>query len=160
MMLYTVYVRPILDYGSIIFNSNSKQNCLLIEKVQKRFTRYVFNRCYKYVYPIMPIYSERLQILKLETLQSHRLKIDLIYFHKLITNNVQIETCFPLFCDAYITRTNIRGLIPISSTKNSRNEFFLTRIPKYYLKLPPEIVSLPLPSFIQAIKAFDISKIL
>ena len=65
-MLYKVYIRPILDFGSSIYNSDSKQNCILREKVQKRFTCYVFSRCYKFEHPIIPDYEERLKILNLD----------------------------------------------------------------------------------------------
>jgi hypothetical protein len=152
--MYNLYVRPLLDYGSVIFNSSSKQNSLLIEKVQKRFTRYVLTRCLKLDYPINPPYSERLKLFNLETLESRRLKTDLIFFHKLLTNEIQVENSFPIFCDTFITRTNPRGIYPITSSKNIRNDFILIRITKIYAKLPSDLVSLPPKQFFGAMKRY------
>lgn len=154
--MYYAYIRPLLDYGSPIFNSSSKQNCLLIEKVQKRFTRFVFSRCYKYVYNPMPPYLERLKILGMESLESRRLKTDLFFFQKLLTNEIHIESSLPIFCDIFTTRTNPRGIYPIIGSKNIRSEFFLVRTAKLYLKLPLYIVNLPVSSFINAVKNLDI----
>ena len=40
--MYFTYVVPLLDYGSCIFNSNSKQNAAIIERVQRIFTEMYF----------------------------------------------------------------------------------------------------------------------
>jgi ABC-type multidrug transport system fused ATPase/permease subunit len=128
-------------------NLLSKQNSFLIEKVQKRFTRYIFTRCLKLDYPTIPPSSERLTLLNLETLESRRLKTDLSFFHKLVTNEIQVETFFPIFCDTFITRTSPRGIYPITSSKKIRNDFFFIRIAKIYIELPSDLVSLPLDSF-------------
>ena len=157
--MYYTYVVPILDYCSPIFNSNSKQNSAVIERVQKHFTRLVFNRCYKYVHPVIPDYTACLKVLFIESLSDRRLKSDLILFHKLVNNILAIETNTPPFCDFYSTRNNPRGIIIPKSTKNIRNEFFTVRIPKLYTKLPPEIVQLPPHSFADLVKRTEVSKL-
>jgi hypothetical protein len=78
---------------------------------------------------------------------------------RLLNNEILIETSSPIFCDFYITRNNPRGIIPINSAKNSRNDFFLVRLSKLYLKLPSSLALLPLSSFATAIKCFDVSSI-
>jgi hypothetical protein len=158
--MYNVYVLPLIDYGSSIYNSTSKQNLALIEKVQKRFTRLLFVRCFKYVYRDIPSYSERLQILCIDSLEVHLLRSDLILFHKFVTNNIFFQTNCPIFCDFYSTRTNPRGIIPTRSTKNARNDFFTIRLARLYLKLPSDITSLSFPLFQSKVKRLDLSFLL
>ena len=130
----------------------------MIEKVQRLFTRNVFARCFKYVYPIMPSYAERLQILSLQSLEEHRLKNELILFHKIVCNEIAIQTQNPIFSDFHITRTNPRGIIIPTSKKDIRREFFFARIAQLYLKLPNELINLPVNSFSAKIKGFKLDQ--
>jgi hypothetical protein len=133
-MLYKIYVRSILDFGSSIYNSNSKQNSIIIEQVQRRFTRYIFIRYFKYQYANLP--SESLKILDLETLEIHRLKADLILFHKLVTQNVKLDSSILIFSNTHVTCTNPQGIVPVIAHKNASINFFFSRVSKLYLKLP------------------------
>ena len=42
--LFQTYVRPILSYASVAWNSKIRRECNLIEKVQRSFTKYIFPR--------------------------------------------------------------------------------------------------------------------
>ena len=78
----------------------------------------------------MPDYHDRLNILSMETLEDKRLKNDLILVHKLVTNEIAIETANPLFCNLYSIRSIPRGIIISRSTKTFRNSFFTIRVLK------------------------------
>ena len=107
----------------------------------------------------MPCYVERLKLLNMEPLSSHFLKYDLMLFHKLVSNDIKIDTNFPIFSEIFITRTNPRGIYLSNSNKNVRNQFYLCRIAKLYLKLPNHIVLLPASQFRSAIDKFDVSSL-
>ena len=68
---YTTYVRPLLEYCSIIWSPYLLQDINLIEKVQKRFTKRICkNR--------KASYFERLKFFDLESLEERRIKADLL----------------------------------------------------------------------------------
>jgi hypothetical protein len=45
-LLFKVYVRPILEYASVVWNPHLKKDIEKIERVQHTFTRIVFFRCF------------------------------------------------------------------------------------------------------------------
>ena len=157
--MFKVYVRSILDYGSSIFNSNSKQNINLIENVQKRFTRYVFSRL-KFIFPNMPSYAERLSFLNLCTLENHLLQNDLILFHRIILGEIYIDTNYPTHFEDNISRSNPKGVYIPNASKNSRRDSFFVRLPKLYLKLPIDLTCLPSNQFAVSIRNIDVKAIL
>jgi len=74
---FKIYVRPLLEYNSPVWSPHLLKDITLIEKVQRRFTKYMkglFN---------MP-YSDRLKVLNLERLEARRIKADVITAYKII----------------------------------------------------------------------------
>ena len=67
---FTVFVRPMLEYCSSVWNPHYYCHVAKIESVQRRFTQYIGSRNFM-------TYPERLQILKTESLELRRLKFDL-----------------------------------------------------------------------------------
>jgi len=80
MRAYYVYIRPILDYNSHVWNPFTLGNMRLIENVQRYFTRIAFYKC---GLPRLP-YNARLQYLNCETLQVRRVKRDLVETYKYV----------------------------------------------------------------------------
>jgi hypothetical protein len=76
---YICYVRPSLEYCSVIWSPHYIQDISLIERVQKYFTRKLLSNRKK------ASYSERLAYLQLESLEERRIKIDLIETFKFFT---------------------------------------------------------------------------
>ena len=73
---YTVYVRPIVEYASVVWSPHLLRDIAVIESVQRDFTRRLFHRC-----NFLPdIYSHRLKFLKLESLELRRINADLAVF--------------------------------------------------------------------------------
>ncbi len=77
---YKAYVRPLIEYGSCVWNPHLKMDVSRLERVQRYFTRRLFARC-KLPYVS---YKERLNLLNLEPLNLRRLHIDLIQYFKMI----------------------------------------------------------------------------
>ena len=75
--MFVSFIRPILEYCFPVWNPKYKQDIAILEKVQRRFTKKVLG-----LYDCT--YSERLNILGLEKLDTRRIKTDLIFIFKLI----------------------------------------------------------------------------
>ena len=69
---FIVYVRPLLEYNSVIWSPSLIKDIDLIEQVQKRFTKRL--RCLDGV-----AYTDRLQRLNLPSLELRRLHLDLVF---------------------------------------------------------------------------------
>ena len=74
---FIVYVRPILEYNSVIWSPFLKKEVSQIEKVKRRFTKRL--RGLSNVR-----YTERLSRLGLPTLELRRLQLDLIFRYKIV----------------------------------------------------------------------------
>jgi hypothetical protein len=76
---FVIYIRPILEYDSCVWNPSQKQLIDLIEAVQRRFTKRI---------PCLSSlsYPERLATINLESLELRRLRTDLIMYFKIINN--------------------------------------------------------------------------
>ena len=75
LKLFLTYVRPVLEYASQIWSPILKENINRIENVQRYFTR-------RLLYNDHLSYSDRLELLKIETLEQRRIKSDLTMFFK------------------------------------------------------------------------------
>ena len=96
---FIVYVRPIVEYNSVIWSPVAKRDIELVEKVQRRFTKRL--RGLRNL-----SYCDRLTKLGLCTLEQHRLHLDLLYCYKIVFGlvNVNFNNFFALS-----TNTNTRG---------------------------------------------------
>jgi hypothetical protein len=84
--LFLTFVLPILEYGCVIWNGFLSQgDIILIEKVQRRFTKKIKGFFYL-------TYENRLSNLGLPTLQKRRKNFDLLFLHKLINNSFDMDS--------------------------------------------------------------------
>ncbi|KAK6053379.1 hypothetical protein COOONC_09116 [Cooperia oncophora] len=77
--LYNIYIRPHLEYGSIVWSPWMKKHENRLERVQKTFTRLAFYRCFpNSEYPqALPVYQDRLRALNMRSLKYRRIFSDL-----------------------------------------------------------------------------------
>jgi len=68
---FTVFVRPVLEYCSSVWNPHYHCDIERIESVQRRFSKYIGGLSYV-------TYAERLNILHADSLELRRLKSDLL----------------------------------------------------------------------------------
>ena len=87
VLAYKTYIRPLLEYGTEIWNPKTKQNIIKLEKIQKFFTRKAFYKCGLAKRP----YEERLRVCGLKRLNIRRDIGDLAMVHKMICNKVDIS---------------------------------------------------------------------
>ncbi len=75
---FKTFVRPLLEYGTPVWNQLTASDVRQLESVQRQFTRRIFIRCRLRI----PSYEERLETLGLETLKKRRTIADLTFVHK------------------------------------------------------------------------------
>jgi hypothetical protein len=141
IMLYKVYVRPLLEFGTTIWNSNITSLSDKVEKVQRTITKIIFRKHFTEAYPVPPSYEVRLKILKLQTLKSRREIADLTMFHSMHLGRTQIS-------DSNMPKSipnNSRGhnfKYPRRHVRlNIRRVSFFIRAPIAYCSLPNTILS-------------------
>ena len=89
---FTVYVRPILEYCSPVWNPVYIGDIKRIEAVQRRFTKRLSG--YRHI-----SYDTRLRLLGAESLELRRLKLDLIMMYKILHGLVAVDALFDVRFD-------------------------------------------------------------
>ena len=118
VILFKSYVRPILEFGSLLWCPYRKFLSDRLENVQRRFTR---------IFPGLKNlpYRQRLVHLNLLSLYARRLRYKLIFLYKIVNNLVDVDLQ-SLFCYSMSssTRGNSRKLLLPSSNRDYRRYFF------------------------------------
>lgn len=136
--LYKSFARPVLDYGSVIWNPESSDVGIidLLESVQRNFTCRL---------PGIENeeYEERLRILNLETLELRRLKNDLLYAFKILKGfvNLDTENLFTMSHNSLTRGHKFKFYISSDNFKKCRHQFFSNRIIKVWNALPANVIN-------------------
>jgi len=131
------FVRPILEFGSVVWNPHYKSDINLIEATQRRFTKRMFSRCNQ---PPDLSYEQRLahlsaQNIILAKLEHRRTIADLKFCYKIQKNMVTIDnSCFTLS-----TVNPNRLLVPHCLNSIPRKSTFCHRITHLWNHLELEI---------------------
>ena len=124
---FIVYVRPLLEYCSPIWSPHTSKYITTLENVQRRFTKKLPGMFYL-------SYPQRLNELKLDSLEFRRLRFDLILAYKIHFGLIKTTIKFP---PALIktTRGHEHKLqVPMSHTDHMKF-FYTTRIVKIWNSL-------------------------
>jgi len=97
---FSVFVRPIIEFSSVIWNPHFKLDINMIERVLRRFTNTIFP---KLTYPV------RSSRLGLQTLEMGRTLADFTTCYKLVNNLIDIDCT--VFTMATVTRTKGRLIV-------------------------------------------------
>jgi len=81
---FVMYVRPLLEYNSVIWSLSLKRDVALVKQVQRRFTKGLpgLNN---------HSYDERLKLLNLERLELRRIWSDLLWCYKIVFGLVHVN---------------------------------------------------------------------
>ncbi|KAJ8035837.1 hypothetical protein HOLleu_19634 [Holothuria leucospilota] len=133
-VLYKSLVRPILEYGNVIWNPLFKKDILNLEKVQRRATKLV------YVIKDMP-YEVRLEYLDLPTLIYRRARADAIQTFKIINHLEKIDRShfFVLSDTGYDTRHSRYSLYKRRVRTQLRHHSFSNRVINLWNSLPGDV---------------------
>jgi hypothetical protein len=132
---FNTFVRPSLEYASVIWNPCKCSSVDKIEAVQRNFTKKLTGLYYL-------SYSDRISKLSTETLELRRLKFDLIMYYKIIHGLIDIDNSKFFNRSAYTTtRGNSYKLSkPIISSNFDANQFCNRNI-DVWNSLPDNIVN-------------------
>lgn len=135
-LLYVSLIRPLLEYGNVIWSPKMMKHVLDIERIQRRATKFIPNLKDK-------PYEERLKALKLPTLAYRRLRGDAIETYK-YTHSIYKTEVLPFKLDNDTSRRNNGYKILKERYKNAcRQNFFGNRVANSWNALPSEVVQAP-----------------
>ena len=130
LMLYKGLVRPILEYGNVIWSPHLKRQSSAIEKVQRRATKLLpglkeYN------------YEDRLKFLKLPSLKARRFRGDIIQCFKIFRgiDDVNVQDLF-ILSTVKSTRNSSEKIFIQQSRTNLRKFCFTNRVAPIWNKLP------------------------
>ena len=155
--LFVTYIRPLLEYNPSSWSPHLKSNIEAIESVQRTFTRRVCQRANI----TFSGYSDRLKLLDLESLEVRRIKRDLIFLYKILSNfvDVNFSDFFKInnFSSQSLRRHHFHINRQAVAKTNVRHNFFTYRVIKYWNELPEDIVSsLTLDGFKSRLRNWDL----
>ena len=147
LKMFETYVRPIVECGVQVWSPHLLKDIDVIEKVQRSFT--------KRIPEVRNLsYTDRLKVLKLDSLEQRRIIADLNLCFKIVRNHIDLEFDQFFVYNAYAgTRSHdLKLQIPLAATDTIKNSFSY-RIPKIWNYLSQETVSANnLPSFKRMVK--------
>ena len=134
--LYKALIRPVLEYGNVVWSPYHKKYITLIENVQRHFTKRILGM--KNL-----TYEERLENLKLPSLVYRRMRGDLIEVFKILNNIYDKVTTNSIFTLDHTNRTRAHNYKLTKNRVNSKKfqNFFSNRIINRWNKLPEAIVN-------------------
>jgi len=132
---FTVYVRPILEYNSVVWSPSLLQDIIRIEQVQRRFTKYLPG------FQNLP-YNERLRRLKLTSLERRRLVTDLLMCYKIVFGLITLHcsNLLQLNLSSRPTRGHKYKLLKYHCGNGTTASFFGNRVINVWNSLPPSAV--------------------
>lgn len=151
---YKTFIRSTLEYAAIVWDPYTAQNISLLESVQKRALRFIFNK-----YGRLDSVSALYDLAGLPTLQ-HRRKVDRLKFmFSLSSGHVNLDKTLyitPLGVPRYPSRNrNIRAFAEFSCRIDAFKYSFFPRTVNEWNKLPEEIVnSCSSPEFVKRLNNY------
>ena len=146
--IYVSYVRPKLEFPFQVFNTNAVGLSNLLENVQRKITRHIiFRHTGK---EVTMSYENRLKLLKLDLLRVRRLKLDIIYYHKIMHGEINIKYANEHIPDMADTNSNSTAKTRLQQRRikilgfrlQSRHNFYFVRLPKIYSKISSKWTSI------------------
>jgi len=153
---FITYIRPLLEYNSILWSPNLVYLIDLIESVQRKFTKRIPSL-------LSLTYSCRLNRLNLQPLELRRLHLDLTNYYKMLNGMSPLTPTdyFIIYNPITSTRSNMPSLLkPLHASSKLTSSFFYRSVDAWN-HLPSNIKLLTsLHSFKVAIKHVDMSAFL
>ena len=140
LKIYNTYIRPKVEFNTPIWSPHLQQDIDKIENIQRRFTKFAFNKCN------IPYtsYEDRLRQIGYLSLRQRRKYFDLILMYKMINNisDLNFNDYFTLKSSSYCLRSHPLQIKPIKDFKCPQwtNSFF-GRIPSLWNVLPSLLVN-------------------
>ena len=133
---YKVYIQPILDNASVISSPHHDCRIIQLERIQKRFV--------KKLGPNFPSYTARLNFLRMHPIALRRIKLDLVYFYKILHKNVDFRFALP--APSVATRGHSQKFLIPAVSSDMRKHFFLRRVLPVWNSLDESVIQAPSPA--------------
>ena len=134
LFLWTTHIRPLIEYGSCVWNTGYLTDLSLLEQVQRNWTKQISgleNLCY----------SERLKSLNLYSVQGRLLRADLIQYWKVLNKScIHADRLFTILTHSRTRGHSLKLFHPSVST-DVRRRFFSVRCVQKWNCLPGDAVS-------------------
>jgi hypothetical protein len=153
--LFNTFVRPKLEYASVIWNPYFKKDVNSVERIQRRYTK-------RMVGMWNLSYSTRLSRLNMISLEHRRLLLDLHLLYKIVYKkcSISFDSLFKFVEHGHATRGHNKKLECTRAKELCRKHFFSLRIVKAWNNLSSDVVNAPsLASFKNKLKFTDLSKL-
>ena len=132
--LFKSLIRPILEYDNTVWDSSYRSQIDLIETVQRSYTKHILETK-KFSY------EERLEKLRLPSLEFRRFRGDLIQTYKIahkLYDRASVSSLFNFNADSRL-RGHKYKIVKNSTNKKLYQHFFTNRIVNEWNKLPEDI---------------------
>ena len=135
--LYISYIRPMLEYGSPLWNLGYVGDTQMVERIQRRWTREVTSVAHL-------SYEERLQALNLYSMRGRLLRADLIYVWKIFNGKCALKPSdlFQLSLSQQTRGHPLKLQVP-GTQRETRRRFFSCRVIEEWNALSSEAVTAP-----------------
>ncbi|CAI2727681.1 unnamed protein product [Schistosoma spindalis] len=151
ILMYKVCVRPLLEYCTFILSSARIKDKLRLESVQRRFTLRILGA------DCSLTYNSRCKKLELDPLWKRRLKLNLIFFFKLLNKLSFTSNHVIQYAETphYETRNSL-ALVKLTYSKSSLYmNYFACKFSRLWNNLPEHIRTIKsLPLFVRCIDAY------
>ena len=129
VLAYSLYVRSILESGSVVFNPYKKRDKLSLERVQRMFTKRIFMRSQLLNYNDTPSSSERATSLKLDSLENRRKRADGRMLRKILDGKcgLYLKSLYKFRHSTLSSRRGQTRIIVPRVTRNIRRHSFVHR---------------------------------
>ena len=135
-LAYFMYVRPILEYASVVWAPHTKCHITMLEKIQRRVARFVCNNYSRY-----NSVTDMLNMLNWQSLEQRRNQAKSIMLYKIINNIVSINFHQYLQPSVAITRGHHLRFIQLQARVDVYLHSFLPSTIRLWNSLPANVVS-------------------
>uniref|UniRef100_A0A2S2NAB7 Putative RNA-directed DNA polymerase n=1 Tax=Schizaphis graminum TaxID=13262 RepID=A0A2S2NAB7_SCHGA len=122
--IYCALVRPIVEYGSIVWDPQTADACFQLERVQRKFLCYMKHKLNVNCPP--HDYTPLLHLINLSSLADRRRSHALAFLNKILSGSVDSPSLLAL----------INFKVPVKCTRNTHT-FFIPHCPTNYLQNEP-----------------------
>jgi len=138
--LFTSLVRPLLEYGNVVWYPRYNKDAVKLERVQRRATKMI-EGLGKYSY------EERMKLLDLPSLVYRRYRGDAIEVYKYLRGVYTVDSSSLLPLSSTSTESRTRGhafkLMKRRCASKLRSNFFSMRVVNLWNSLPEDVVTAP-----------------
>ena len=131
--LYKAFVRPILEYGCVVWDPHLVKGIIAVESVQRFATKLCLRNW------SLP-YQDRLQLLDLDSLFTRRKAAKLCYMYRMVHGLTAPSCPLVTYTHSYATRSHSLCLTPLYARTNSFLNSFYNSTIRLWNNLPSDVV--------------------